>query len=136
MTTSKIGPYTPWEHDQSVTELFVFCLPFGGGSKNRMHIVRRDGRKILSESARKFKQDVGILAMAAARDVTFKPGKVWLSIFVELPEKSRSDAINLVDMIADGVQEGIGINDRNFAIWKLDWARDVVEPNIYVAVGQ
>lgn len=147
MTSSKIGRteeiqlWEPWDSDKRPKELFTIAIPFGGGSKNDMHI-RRGSRVILSDSARKFKADIGILTLAAARDVVFKKGKVYLSIFVEIPPVSekvmqpRMDAINLLDMIADGVQSGIGINDKNFAVWRLDWAVVRFDQTIYISVGQ
>src|SRR5574337_2017849 len=124
-----------WSYENSPKELCCFAIPFGGGSKNRMHIVARNGRKILTDSARKFKQDVALLAMHAVRDVKFKKGKIWLSIFVEMPT-ARTDAVNLVDLICDGVQDGIGINDRNFSIWRLDSEVVKFDPQIYIALGQ
>lgn len=132
---SKPQMWQAWDFESTPKELCCFALPFGGGSKNAMHITTRKGRKVLSDSARKFKADVGILAMHAARDVKFKPGKIWLSIFVEMPT-ARTDAINLLDLIADGVQDGIGINDRNYSIWRLDSEVVKFDPQIYIALGQ
>src|SRR5512146_2575030 len=72
MSNFRPNLWEAWSFERSPKELCCFALPFGGGSKNAMHITTRNGRKILSDSARKFKADIGILALHASRDVKFK----------------------------------------------------------------
>jgi hypothetical protein len=62
-------------------------------------------------------------------------GPVWLDIFVEKPNQ-KGDAINVLELVADGVKEGIGVDDRWFSIKRLDWAIVKEEPRLYVGVGQ
>lgn len=49
-----------------------------------------------------------------------KNKKVYLSIYAEM-ENHRGDALNLVDTICDALKQGIGTDDRWFAIKSLDW---------------
>lgn len=75
----------------------------------------------------------GLRALLEARSAK-KPPKVWLDIMVVMPNR-RGDALNLLDICADGCQDALGVDDRNFAIWRLDWAVDKKRPEIKVRVG-
>lgn len=92
-------------------------------SKNKMWKATRFGRLYLNP---KTKQLIDFLIyqirieMRKNKIIFFKKKKVYLSIYAEI-ENHRGDALNLLDTIADAVKEGIGIDDRWFAIKLLDW---------------
>lgn len=62
-------------------------------------------------------------------------GKVWIDIFVEKPN-GRSDAINVVDLVCDAVKVAIDVDDRWFAIRRLDWSIVKIDPRMIVKVSQ
>jgi hypothetical protein len=62
---------------------------------------------------------------------TFRKDKIFLDIMVEKPDH-RGDALNVLDLIADGIKAGIGIDDRYFAIQRLDW---VIKKNGRIIIG-
>lgn len=92
-------------------------------SKNRMWPRARDGHTYLNPDSAKARDGIVLLVRAAVRhwpQAEWPPGKLWLDIFIEKPNR-RTDAFNFLDIISDAVQLGTGIDDRNFALWRLDW---------------
>src|SRR3990167_8307012 len=65
----------------------------------------------------------------------FYNGRVYLDIFVEEP-KFVVDAINFLDIIADAIKVGIGVDDRWFVVRRIDWAIVKDDPRIKVDVSQ
>lgn len=61
--------------------------------------------------------------------------KTWLDIFVQMPTR-RSDAINVLDTVADAVKKGIGVDDKWFSIYRLDWEIEKVDPIVSIRVFQ
>lgn len=142
MATSKLGRtevqlWEPWSSDQIPNELFTICLPTDfSASKNKM--FHRGNRRLgYTKEAKKFKDDVTLLCRAAMRDCReVEPKrKVWLSIHVEM-SKHLGDAANFVEIIQDGVRDAIGVDDRYFSLWRLDWSIAKFQPNIYIGVAQ
>lgn len=61
--------------------------------------------------------------------------KVWLDIHVEM-ETRKSDAINIIDTVADAVKNGIGVDDKWFSIHRLDWSINKIDPVVTITVFQ
>jgi len=112
-----------------------FYIPYSRGlSKNalwsldpsRSHVyVRREVKQLKEQIAWHLRTN----------DIEWHQGKVWIDILVEKPDH-KSDAINLVDTICDAVKEGLGIDDRWFAIRRVDWRIVKSEPRVWIGVGQ
>lgn len=68
--------------------------------------------------------------------VSFVEGKVWLDILVQKPTAGSGDALNVLDLIADAVQDGIGINDKWFCVKSIDWEIKKENPKIFIQVLQ
>ena len=61
--------------------------------------------------------------------------KLWLALSVTMPHR-RSDAINVLDAVADAVQAATGINDRDYRVALLDGECDRrVAPVIRLALS-
>jgi hypothetical protein len=91
-------------------------------SKNRGFLIARAGhiyntgaKKTSLKAIEQISRDACIKA-----GVTFEKAKIWLDIMVE-KANHRSDAINTIDILCDGLKKGIGIDDRWFSIARLDW---------------
>lgn len=61
--------------------------------------------------------------------------KTYVDILVE-KKYAWGDAINVVDTLCDAIKVGIGVDDRWFAIGRLDWSIAKVDPLIYLGIGQ
>lgn len=73
------------------------------------------------------------LAVEASGQVWYQT-KTWLAITVRKPNRFH-DPINLLDYIADAVQDGTGVNDVWFSVSSLDWTISA-EPGVEVRVWQ
>jgi Holliday junction resolvase RusA-like endonuclease len=61
--------------------------------------------------------------------------KVYIEIFVQ-KSNQRGDAINVVDVVCDGIKDALGIDDRWFCIRGLDWEVVKANPRIFIGVSQ
>lgn len=111
-------------------------IPFSSKlSKNAVWSFSGRGNVYIKPEIKATREEIEILLRQASRGITWYEGKVWLDIFVEKPDH-RSDPINLIDSIADAVKKVIGVDDRWFAIRRLDWAIVKSNPVVRVGVGQ
>lgn len=111
-----------------------FKLPFSWGvSKNALYHPNMQHRIYLSKEGKDMKE---LIAWTIKKEkVDWKQTKLYLEIFVEKP-KDKGDAINFLDIIADGVQMGTGINDKWYCIERLDWQINKNDPKIWVTIKQ
>lgn len=115
-----------------------FKLPFSFvASKNAIYNRqgRSSGRVFIRNEARKYRDIVGFLAKDALRGIQIKHNKLWIDIFVEKPNH-RGDAINVVDLICDGIKRAIPIDDRWYAIRRLDWSINKHDPHLFIGLAQ
>lgn len=61
--------------------------------------------------------------------------KVYIDIFVQ-KSNQRGDAINVIDVVCDGVKDALGVDDRWFCIRGLDWEVVKENPKIFIGVCQ
>lgn len=102
-------------------------IPFDTAySKNRLWRPKAGGGHYIDKDVKRDSIGLGLLLRASLKkmgpDFHIPPkSKVFLDIFVAMPNH-RGDAINYLDFVADAVKGAIGIDDRWFAVWRLDWA--------------
>lgn len=103
-------------------ERVTLSIPLTGAwSKNAQHGMG-SGRLYLRDAARAHRETVGWELKAALKGRVFRPRrKVWLDLFVQRANL-KSDPINVLDGVADAVKDMVGLDDRWFAVWRLDWA--------------
>lgn len=91
-------------------------------SKNRAFGVM-NGRIYSTGSKKKILQNIERITLKAVSEagVQFAKEKIWLKIHVEKPHH-RSDAINVIDTLCDGIKKGLGVDDKWFCISNLDWS--------------
>ena len=112
-------------------------------SKNRAIkpiVNRRTGKRGMATQKPKrdkAKAIADLVALESRRTRTyFTQSKVWLDIVVVL-RVHNADALNVLDTVADAVARGIGVDDRWFAVRRLDWGIDPdSQPTLYLTVGQ
>jgi hypothetical protein len=106
-------------------------------SKNHIYANTAQGHRFLRAESRKAGDDIALLARSAINRSGQKllQNKVWVDIFVQ-KSNNRSDAINVVDLVCDGLKIGIGVDDKWFCIRRLDWEISKNDPQIFIGFGQ
>jgi len=112
---------------------FGFVLPANrpGLSKNRKFTVAPStGRIITSRESRDTELEVMLACLDAANaagvTLPLPTRKIWVALMVE-KTTPRSDAINVIDLVCDGVKKAIEVDDRWFALYRVDWR--IVHPD-------
>ena len=105
----------------AVGERFIIQIPLTDTlSKNAQYRLAR-GRMYLTADAQAARDAIAWNLKARLQGRSFRPGrKVWLDLWVQR-STMRSDPINVLDAVADAVKNIIGIDDRWFAVARLDW---------------
>lgn len=125
-------PHRDFVWSTAITVPFNLAL-----SKNRMwRTTVRNGRAVTYiPRDSKDEHDRIALAFLARRCPIIPKTKLWLSLFVEKPD-NKSDAFNFLDVIADAVKDGLGLDDRWYSSDFIDWAIQKDMPRIFIRVGQ
>lgn len=101
-------------------------------SKNYMRARGRGGKVFLKPESKKIVESI----IEQLKDTgPWYENKVWLGLMVVMPSRS-SDAINVLELVADAVKIGIGIDDKWFAIEILDWSISKDDAIVRVAIKQ
>lgn len=113
-----------------------FSVPYSlDSSKNRIWSLR--GHHLaLREQAKAYRAAVEAATRRALRDQPVVKNKVWLSFFVQ-KQNHRSDAINVVDVLADAIKNAVRVDDRWFCIDRVDW--EIVKSDqakIFITIAQ
>lgn len=115
-----------------------FKLPFSYvASKNSIY-GRMSGTKrriFIRAEARKYRDAIGFLTKQAVKNIEIKHDKLWIDIFVEKPHH-RGDAINVLDLVCDGIKSAIPLDDRWYAIKRLDWSVNKSDPHLFIGLAQ
>lgn len=121
----------------STNELEVF-LPWDTAKQLNKNTRYARGRRnvFISAPARQAQKDTieAIKLAVAASGRPWYQTKTWLEITIRKPNRFH-DPINLLDYIADAVQDGTGVNDVWFSVSSLDWTISA-EPGVEVRVWQ
>lgn len=112
-------------------------VPFTyAASKNSRHGY--GAKKVwTNKDSRQFRDSLA-LAMRAALRGSGTPvvnGKLWVEIFVQKPDH-RGDAVNVIDVVCDAIQDATGLNDRWYSLKRVDWQVVKNNPMLIVGVGQ
>lgn len=104
-------------------------------SKNHIYTMRRTGHVALRREARVIRSDIIFAIKRALNGIRVVHNKVWIDILVQKPDH-KGDAVNVVDLVCDAVKEAVGVDDRWFAIRRLDWEIVKNNPRLILGVGQ
>lgn len=104
-------------------------------SKNFIYNYCAVGHVALRREARSIREIIGRQMVTALQGRKVVTGKLWLDILVQKPSH-KSDAVNVVDSICDGLKKAIGLDDRWFCIRRLDWQIIKTNPRIFIGIGQ
>lgn len=126
------GPWRPIDLQWIVRTWVPFSY---AASKNHTWTIARQGHIMLREEHRRAREALAWKIRAALGNRRIAINKVWLDIFVEKPNH-KGDAVNVIDFVCDAAKVAIGLDDRWFALRRLDWAISKNEPRLYVGIGQ
>jgi len=127
-----------WFDTESPTLLWMARVevPFSyAASKNHIYTMRRFGHLALRREARHIRTAISMSLQRELQSVHVAHNKVWIEILVQKPNH-KGDAVNVVDLVCDAVKDAIGVDDRWFAIRRLDWEIVKENPKLFVGVGQ
>lgn len=111
----------------------TFTVPFQwAGSKNHLWALRKGGHVAMRKEARAYRKLFADETRLATRGVSVVSHKLWIDLLIQKPNH-RGDAANFVDLICDGIKDALAIDDRWYALRRLDW--DVVKDSPVIAVG-
>lgn len=105
-------------------------------SKNQWHGLTGSGKMFNNTPTQRLMDSITMLVRGECnrQEIRFKSRKTWLRIMVFRPDMA-SDPINFLDVIADGVKVGLGIDDNLFAA-VADWELKPQNPGIVIEVEQ
>jgi len=129
-TPADVGTDLEWSVRVSVPFTYSF-------SKNAVWSTAKGGHVFMrakSRTARGMVTDVLRSSMASAGIVAVE-AKVYVDIFVQ-KSNHKGDAINVIDVVCDGIKDAIGVDDRWFCIKAVDWEIVKSDPRIFIGVGQ
>lgn len=104
-------------------------------SKNAIWTRGNGGHVFIRQEAHRAREALGVLVMAATRDVKVVQNKLWIEVVVQKPSH-KPDAINMLDSVCDGIKIGLELDDRWYSIRRLDWEIVKTNPQIMVGIGQ
>lgn len=114
------------------------AIPFSYAmSKNHIYALRKIGHVALRKEGRLKRERIALEFRTALTKDGFRVAhnKLWIDILVQKPNH-RGDAVNVIDLVCDGLKDGIGLDDRWFCIRRLDWEIAKEDPQIYIGIGQ
>lgn len=116
--------------------LIKISVPFDwAASKNHIHALDKRGHLFLRKESQTYRDIIGYRVKQALGTRKLAHNKVWLDFFVQKPN-NRGDAINVIDSLCDAIKGVIGVDDRWFAIRRLDWEIVKKDPQIFIGIGQ
>lgn len=104
-------------------------------SKNAMWRSVGAGHVVLREESNTARQLLATTLRAALGDQEVVQNRLWLDLLVEKPNH-KGDAVNVIDLVSDAVQDATGLDDRWYSIRRLDWAVVKTGPRLFVGIGQ
>jgi Holliday junction resolvase RusA-like endonuclease len=117
--------------------IFSFKIPFSqAASKNHVWSLAGGGGHVFKrQQSRSFQNAIAHIIRQGTRDFHVYQNKIWIEFFVQKPHH-KGDAINVVDVICDGIKVGLGIDDRWFCLRQVDWEIAKHDPQIFVTICQ
>lgn len=113
-----------------------FCIPFTySASKNHIYSSRRIGHTFLRRESRSVRESIEAATRDGVAQLNVVQAKVYLDILVQKPDH-LGDAVNVIDLVCDGVKRGLGVDDRWFCLRRVDWQIAKDDPQLVIGVSQ
>lgn len=127
-----------WDASAPINLLWMtrVAVPFSFAySKNAVWRSVGAGHVVLRKESRRARSLLAWNLKRAMGDRRVAHNRLWLDILVEKPTQ-RGDAVNVVDVVCDAVQEATGLDDRWYSVRRLDWVVTKHDPRLFVGIGQ
>lgn len=116
--------------------LIRISIPFTyAASKNHIYTLSRRGHVHLRRESADLKALIAAELQSSLVGRKVAHNKVWLDILVQ-KSNHKGDAINVVDLVCDGVKRALPVDDRWFCIRSLDWEIVREGGQIFIGIGQ
>lgn len=111
-------------------------VPFSwSGSKNAIWSTNSRGHIYARRKANNVRRAVTLAIVSAVKDQRVAHNKLWVDLLIQ-KTSHKGDAINFVDLVCDGIKDALPLDDRWYAIRRLDWQIVKVDPRIFIGIGQ
>lgn len=108
-------------------------VPFSyAASKNHIYSLVASGHVRLRKNSKAIKDLITAEFTRALAGQRVAHNKVWIDILVQ-KSNHKGDAINVIDLVCDGIKRALPVDDRWFCIRSLDW--EVVRDGGYIFIG-
>lgn len=126
-----------WTGDTIDLEWIVrVAVPFSyAASKNHIYSLSPRGHVFLRKESVAIRESITTALKRALAGREVVQNKIWLDILVQKPNH-KGDAVNVVDLVCDGVKRALTVDDRWFCIRRLDWQIVKHNPRLFVGIGQ
>lgn len=122
------GPCLDWVVRVAVPFMYA-------ASKNHIYAINAKGHVALRQEAKAYRAALALTLQSRLRKIKIGHKKLWIDIFVE-KSSHQGDAVNVIDLVCDAIQDATGLNDRWYCIRRLDWSVSKHEPRLIVGIGQ
>jgi hypothetical protein len=121
--------------DLELAWLIRIAVPFDwAASKNA--IYRHGGGHVsLREGVNRYRALIGYKLKMAMQNVPLRHNKLWIDLLIQKPNH-KGDAVNFVDTICDAIKDVVALDDRWYAIRRLDWEIVKSDPQIFIGLAQ
>lgn len=122
--------------DIDASWLLRIAVPFSyAASKNHIYAMGHRGHRYLRGESTAFRDSIILRVKEALNNREVFQAKLWIDILVQ-KTNHRGDAINVIDLVCDGLKSAVGIDDRWFCIRRLDWEIVKQSPQIFIGLTQ
>lgn len=144
--TAEVGALTSEGNRASIEDVFSdesgmawvrrlsvpFCYSM---SKNHMSRLSGTGHIYLRSESRSTRRSLADAVSLALSGVNVVQGKVWIDLIVHKPNH-RGDAVNVLDLVIDGIKDALPVDDRWYCLRGLDWRIVKDSPFLLIGIGQ
>lgn len=111
-------------------------VPFSWrGSKNAVWSTNSRGHVYARREANDVRKAIAFAVARAVKGQRIAHNKLWVDLLIQ-KTSHKGDAINFVDLVCDGIKDALPLDDRWYAIRRLDWQIVKIDPRIFIGIGQ
>jgi hypothetical protein len=111
-------------------------VPFSWrGSKNAIWSTNSHGHVYARREATEVRRAITHAIAYVIKGQRVAHNKLWIDLLVQ-KTNHKGDAVNFVDLVCDGIKDALDLDDRWYAIRRLDWQIVKIDPRIFIGIGQ
>lgn len=124
-------------HNDPASWRITAAMPYDSAmSKNALYGRGRSGQVFIRTKSARRSSELEFILRLEMRRLDIKPANDLVHLLIDVDkDEMRSDAINVLDVVADAVKKAIGIDDRWFSA-EVRWRIVRSKPMLRVTVSQ